>query len=384
MKSLIVFGITGSIGRSTIEIVKKYSEKFKIIGASARKNLEDLAKIAEEFKIPYLVVEKEEDAKKLVKKLSYKAEIGFGKNGLKELSQLPEADILVIGISGIMGLVPTYYGLLKGKRIALANKECVVAAGKVVKQAEKQGKGEIIPVDSEHSSLFQLFFYSKKDIEKILITASGGPFYFFPKEKFKDITPEMAVKHPTWEMGAKISVDSATLMNKGFEVIEAMELFEIPPDKIEVLIHPQSIVHGLIKIKDGSIFAHMSIPDMKIPILYALTYPERFPLNLELDLTQIGKLEFFPPDMEKFPCLKLAYKVAYEGGCKPLILEAADEVVVDLFLNKQISFDQIPYFLDKIVEKLDSPKDILSLSIDEILEYHQEIKKFTKEFICSQ
>ncbi len=385
MQSLVIFGATGSIGSSALDLVRKYPDKFRILGISARKNIAPLKEIAEEFKVPYLAVEREEDAKRLASSLSYKACVESGEEGLRRLAELEEAQTLVVGISGIKGLIPAYYGLLAGKRVALANKESLVVAGSLLKKAAKNGGGEIIPVDSEHSALFQLICGRKEEVEELYLTASGGPFYFCSEKELSRVTPEMAVKHPNWKMGAKISVDSATLMNKGFEVIEAMELFNFPVDKIKVLVHPQSIVHGLVKLRDGSVLAHLSVPDMRLAILYALTYPERYPLELSpLDLARIGKLEFFSPDTKKFPCLEIAYEVAREGGLKPLILEAADEVVVEFFLQGKIRFLQIPYFLKKVLEKLEFKERVENLSISQILEYHREVRKFTEELICSQ
>ena len=382
MQPLAIFGVTGSIGSSTIDLIRKHPGKFKLVGASARKSLASLKEIAEEFKVPYLVVEKEEVAERLASSLSYQACVELGDEGLKRIAQLSEVKNLVVGISGIKGLIPAYYGLLAGKRVALANKESLVVAGALLKRAAQSGGGEIIPVDSEHSALFQLFAGKRAEVEEVYLTASGGPFYFWSEKELSQVTPEMAVKHPNWKMGAKISVDSATLMNKGFEVIEAMELFEFPVERIKVLVHPQSIVHGLVRLRDGCALAHMSVPDMRLAILYALSYPERWNIELSpLDLTQIGKLEFFSPDLKKFPCLGLAYEVAREGGLKPLILEAADEVVVELFLKGKLSFLQIPYFLKRVLDELELNGKVEALSVNEILKYHEEVRTFTKELV---
>ncbi|MCS7279913.1 MAG: 1-deoxy-D-xylulose-5-phosphate reductoisomerase [Thermodesulfobacteriaceae bacterium] len=382
MKKLAVFGATGSIGRAALEIVKSYPERFQVLGISAKTNLNLLKNLAQKFKVPYLVVENEELAKKLKASLNYSAEVLWGDRGLKELSILPEIDLLLIGISGIKGLIPTYYGLKKGKIVALANKESLVCAGGLLKKIAKQTGGKIIPVDSEHSSLFQLLNKEPfSNIEKIFLTASGGPFYKKPIREFVNITPEVAIKHPTWKMGVKISIDSATLMNKGFEVIEAQVLFDFPLEKIEILIHPQSIVHALVKLIDGSYLAHLSWPDMKIPIAYALTLFERIKLPVkELNLEEIGTLTFEKPDFQKFPCLRLAYEAVREGNFAPLILEAADEVVVSAFLERKITFDKIPYFLEKTLKEFKINFQVKE-ELEDILFLHQEVCQFTKNLV---
>mgnify|MGYP001626349174 CR=1 FL=1 len=382
MQNLVIFGSTGSIGRSALEVVSQFPEKFRIIGLSAKKNVSLLKEQAEAFKVPYLVVEDKEQAEKLKKSLSYEAYVFSGDEGLKWLSELEEADLFLVGISGLKALIPTYYALKKGKRVALANKECIIAAGSLLKEIAEAFKGEIIPVDSEHSALFQLLKCEKKSyIKKLIITASGGPFFKWDLKDFDKVTPELALKHPTWQMGAKITIDSATLMNKGFEVLEAVELFDFPPQSIEVLVHPQSIVHSLIEMIDGSLLAHLSRPDMKIAIAYALSYPERWPLPYSpLNLKEVRELTFYEVDFEKFPCLRLAYEVASQGAPYPLILEAADEVVVEAFLKKRISFREIPYFLEKILNEFRftfKPKERL----EDYLYLYQQVISFSEEII---
>ncbi|MGC9108774.1 MAG: 1-deoxy-D-xylulose-5-phosphate reductoisomerase [Caldimicrobium sp.] len=382
MQNLVIFGSTGSIGRSAIEVVSQFPEKFRIIGLSAKKNVTLLKEQAEAFKVPYLILEDKEQAEKLKQSLSYEAYVLSGDEGLKWLSELEEADLFLVGISGLKALIPTYYALKKGKRVALANKECIIAAGSLLKEIAKAFKGEIIPVDSEHSALFQLLKCEKKSyIKKLIITASGGPFFKWDLKDFDKVTPELALKHPTWQMGAKITIDSATLMNKGFEVLEAVELFDFPPQRIEVLVHPQSIVHSLIEMVDGSLFAHLSRPDMKIAIAYALSYPERWPLPYSpLNLKEVRELTFYEVDFEKFPCLRLAYEVASQGAPYPLLLEAADEVVVEAFLKKRISFREIPYFLEKILNEFRftfKPKERL----EDYLYLYQQVISFSEEII---
>ncbi len=382
MKNLAIFGATGSIGRSTIEIVKEFPDNFKIIALSAKSRIRELKSIAEQFKVPYLIVENKDDARILKETLNYSANVLWGDEGLKEISTLDSIDIVIIGISGIKALIPTYYGLISGKRVAIANKESIISAGKLLKDVISHSGAQLIPVDSEHSAFFQLLQGEKKEnIEKLILTASGGPFYKTSLKEFDKITPEMAVSHPTWRMGKKISVDSATLMNKGFEVLEAMILFEIPLENIEVIIHPQSLVHAIVKLKDGCYLMHLSLPDMKIPIAYALNYPYRKNLPIKnLEIWQLNNLIFKKPNFKKFPCLKLAYEVGKKGEPYPLILEAADEIVVEAFLNYEIPFNKIFYFLEKTVNEFKIPS-INFNNIDEILEFHQEVCKFTKTLI---
>jgi len=382
MKNVVIFGATGSIGKSTIEYIKNNPDRFKIAGLTAKSKIKELKKLSETFKVPYIVVEKKEDAKDLKTSLSYQAQILWGDDGLKELASLEQIDIAVIGISGIKALIPTYYALKTGKRVAIANKECIISVGSFLKEVAKKSGADLLPVDSEHSAFFQLLQKEKKEyIEKLILTASGGPFYKTPLREFPKITPEEAISHPTWKMGKKISVDSATLMNKGFEVLEAMILFDFPLEKIEVVIHPQSLVHGIIKLLDGCYLMHVSPPDMKIPIAYALNYPERAEMQIKnIDLIQVKKLIFKKPSLKKFPCLKLAYKAGKLGGAYPLVLEAADEVVVSAFLDRKISFDKIPYFLEKTLNEFKIPS-INFKNIYETLELHQRVCEFTENLI---
>lgn len=383
--NVVILGSTGSIGTSALSLIEAIPLNIKILGLSAKKNIYKLKEQAERFKVPYLVVEKEESARWLEENLSYKSKILVGDQGLKEIVEHSQVDTVIIGISGLKALIPTYFALKQGKRVALANKECLIAAGSLLKKVAKKKGGEIIPVDSEHSALFQLLKCEKKPyIRKLILTASGGPFLNWDKKDFDKITPEIALKHPTWQMGAKITIDSATLMNKGFEVIEAKELFEFPPSAIEVVIHPQSIVHGIIEMIDGSFIAHLTQPDMRVPIAYALSYPERWKLPLTpLNLTQLRNLTFQEVEWEKFPALKLAYEVAEKGEPYPLILEAADEVAVSAFLERRISFLQIPYFLEKTLNEFkfnNIPKD----NLEDYLELYQRVLEFINRLITKE
>lgn len=382
MKGLIIFGSTGSIGTSALSLLSEFKENFKIFGLSGRKNLKKLKIQAETYQVPYLVVENKASADWLKANLSYKAEILIGDEGLKELAEYSSAEVVLIAISGIKALIPTYYALKKGKRVALANKEALISAGSFLRETAKAFGGEIIPVDSEHSALFQLLRCEERRFVKTLIlTASGGPFLNWDIQDFTKITPELALKHPTWQMGAKITIDSATLMNKGFEVLEAIELFGFPSSAIKVIIHPQSIIHSLIEMSDGSLLAHLSQPDMKIPIAYALSYPERWEISFsKVNLAELKELTFREVDFKRFPCLSLAFDVVERGFPYPLILEAADEEIVSAFLAKQITFPQIPYLLEKTLNEF---KFTLgqARALEDYLNLHREVLAFTKEII---
>lgn len=382
MKGLVIFGSTGSIGTSALSLLTEFKERFRILGLSGRSNLERLRNQAETFKVPYLVVEDGSSADWLRSHLSYKPEILVGDEGLRELAVYSEAEVFLIAISGLKALIPAYYALKKGKRVALANKESIISAGALLKETAKTYGGEIIPVDSEHSALFQLLSCEEKRfVRTLILTASGGPFLNWSLDDFHSITPELALKHPTWQMGPKITIDSATLMNKGFEVLEAVELFGFSASAIKVIIHPQSIIHSLIELSDGSLLAHLSQPDMKIPIAYALSYPERWELPFSrLSLAELKELTFREADFQRFPCLKLAFKAAEMGFPYPLILEAADEVVVSAFLEKRISFLEIPKLLEKTLNEF---KFTLRQArvLEDYLNLHQEVRAFTEELI---
>lgn len=382
MKGLVIFGSTGSIGTSALSLLSEFKERFRILGLSGRSNLERLRKQAENFKVPYLVVEDSSSADWLRSHLSYKAEILVGDEGLRELAACSEAEVFLIAISGLKALIPAYYALKNGKRVALANKESIISAGALLKETAKTYGGEIIPVDSEHSALFQLLSCEEKRfVRTLILTASGGPFLNWSLEDFHRITPELALKHPTWQMGPKITIDSATLMNKGFEVLEAVELFGFSASAIKVIIHPQSIIHSLIELSDGSLLAHLSQPDMKIPIAYALSYPERWELPFSrLSLAELKELTFREVDFQRFPCLKLAFEAAEKGFPYPLVLEAADEVLVSAFLEKRISFLEIPRLLEKTLNEFKFTLRQAQI-LEDYLNLHQEVRAFTEELI---
>lgn len=353
MKYLAILGSTGSIGVNTLDIVRQFPEQFKVISLSAGLNIDRLKTQILQFKPKLVSVFSREVAGELRKGLSgMEVEVVYGIEGLIRVATHPDVTLVVSAIVGAVGLIPTLSAIKTGKSVALANKEPLVMAGKIVmEEAEKSG-AQILPIDSEHSAIFQsLIGHRKKDIRRIILTASGGPFLNLPVSKLHQVTVQEALNHPHWEMGKKITIDSASLMNKGLEVIEAHWLFDIPVEKIIVRIHPQSIIHSMVEYVDGSIIGQMGIADMRIPISYALSFPERMNLNLEpLDLSRIEPLTFSVPDPEKFPCLRLAYQSMEVGETLPAVLNAANEVAVNGFLEGSIKFTDIPLLIQRVME----------------------------------
>lgn len=362
-KRLSILGSTGSIGRSTLDVVRMSKGLYEVVGLTAGQNMELLTQQILEFHPRVVSVMTAEMASILKEKLgrSSNVKILYGKEGYIEVATMRLADMVLSAMVGAAGIVPTVAAIEAGKDIALANKEVLVAAGPLVRRLADQKRVNILPVDSEHSAIFQcLAGHRKREVSRILLTASGGPFRL-KQEGFEAITPEEAVKHPNWSMGKKISVDSSTLMNKGFEVIEAKWLFDVDVDMIQVLIHPQSIVHSMVEFWDGSILAHLGIADMKIPISYALSWPERMPLDLpRLDLTAVSSLSFHAPDMELFPCLGLAYRAVKMGGTATTALNAANEVAVEAFFEHRISFPAIADTIRRVLEDF-VPQEITCL-----------------------
>ncbi len=353
MKRLSILGSTGSIGQNVLNIVRMFPDRFSVKAISAKKNINLLALQIKEFRPEIAVVYDKSAADKLRMTAGRKTEILYGEKGYLTAAAWKSADMLISSMVGGAGLVPTLAAIDAGKTVALANKETLVMAGETVMKRAAEKCVSILPIDSEHSAIFQcLHGNSIKDLHKILLTGSGGPFLCKADNEFDKIKPEDALNHPTWDMGDKISVDSATLMNKGLEVIEAKHLFGVSLDMIEVLIHPQSIIHSMISFKDGSVMAQMGIPDMKGAIAYAMSYPERLPLNLPVpDFTSLGALTFEKPDIEKFPCLELAFSACKTGGTLPCVLNGANEVTVHAFLNQGLSFNQIPIIIKDTMEK---------------------------------
>ena len=389
MKKISILGSTGSIGRQALDIIN--SDEIDVVAIACGRNIELLSEQIERFKPNIVSVEREEDAKALSTKYS-SLEVLWGKEGLNAVAEC-DADLLLNGIMGMVGLEPTYKAILSGKDIALANKETLVAGGKIIMEAARDKGIEILPVDSEHSAIYQcLNTYrnpntSENVIRRIILTASGGPFRGYSIEELRNVTLQDALNHPNWSMGKKITVDSATMMNKGLEVIEAKWLFDVDFNKIDVHVHPQSIIHSAVEFIDGSIIAQMGMPDMRVPISYAINYGERKNIisassngsedkldnNMKFtDLFEIGNLTFEKPDMSTFKCLAFAYATLEEGKSYPAVLNSANEALVDLFLNEKIQFIDIQNNLESFLEK-HQPVELQS--IDEIKEMDREVKE---------
>lgn len=342
-KKLTVLGSTGSIGRQTLDVVRMHPDRFEVFALSAGRDAQTLLAQAREFRPRMIGISDEAEAGVLKSTLGASAEIVAGQDAAAFLASQAQADVVVNGVSGIAGMRPLLSALKAGKPVALANKESIVCGHSLVEKAKMTGGGKILPVDSEQSAIFQcLSMGRKQDVEKLLLTASGGPFRLYSRSELAQVTPNEALRHPTWNMGRKITVDSATLFNKGLEVMEASYLFDIPAEQIGVLIHPQSIVHSMVAFKDGTVAAQMSVPDMRLAIQYALTWPERISSPAApLELAMQRPLEFFTPDREKFPALELAYAALKEGYSLPVAYNGADEAAVTLFLEGKIGFLEI-------------------------------------------
>ncbi len=367
MKNIAILGSTGSIGTQALDIVRMYPERFNVVGISAKRNAELLLDQIIEFK-PVMASIEDIDAYNSIKdKIPAETALICEKNGMIRIAQLEQADILLVSVVGIAGLPAVVAGLKAKKKIALANKEALVTGGKIVSDLVKANNDIIYPVDSEHSAIFQcLQGKFDNEIRKIILTASGGPFRNFEKDRLKSVTVSDALKHPTWNMGKKITIDSATLMNKGLEVIEAKWLFDVPVEKVKPIIHPESVVHSAVEFSDGAVIAQMGEPDMKLPIMYAFEYPERVYSGAGfLDLAKRQTLNFYEPDYEKFPCLSLAFESMRLGGNVPCALNAANEVAVDLFLKEKIGFNDIPQMIEHTIFNMDVIKEP---TIDEIYE----------------
>lgn len=374
-KKIALLGSTGSIGLQTLQVVDMFPDKFKVLAIASGGNRIDLIeKQINKYNPRVVSVTSEECAKKIKGKFtSRNTKILSGLEGVIEAAVMDEVDIVVAAISGAAGLLPTLAAIKSGKDVALANKETLVTAGSLIMEEVRKNKVNLLPVDSEHSAVFQCFTPEHAEaVDSILLTASGGPFREYSLDALNNVTPQEALKHPNWSMGSKISVDSATLMNKGLEVIEAHWLFGIDYSKIEVVVHPQSIIHSMVRYGDGSILAHLGYPDMRIPIQFALTYPERWVNTLKhLDFAQVGTLTFEKPDLKKFPSLELAYCAGVKGGIMPTILNAANEAAVEMFLKGQIKFLQIPKLVEIALTKC---QQITSPSLEDILEADKAIR----------
>ena len=376
MKNISILGSTGSIGIQTLEVVETTSN-FNVVGLSTNTNIDLLEKQIRKFNPLKVAVMDLEKAKILAEKISdLKIQIFSGINGLINIATIDEADIIVMSLVGNIGIEPTYKAILAKKDIALATKEVLVSAGEIIMKEAKKNDINIYPIDSEHSAIFQCLQGSADNkINKIILTASGGPFRGKKEAELRNISKDMALKHPNWSMGAKITIDSSTMMNKGLEVIEAKWLFNIDIDKIEVLVHPQSIVHSAVEYSDGAVLAQMGVADMRVPIAYALTYPKRFESQFEkLDLAKINTLTFEKPDMETFKCLSLAYSAIKIGGSMPAVLNAANEIAVARFLKEEINWLDIPAIIEKTMNAYTVKYDF---SIDEILEADKWARSFS-------
>lgn len=373
LKRLAILGSTGSIGVSTLSIVEQYPEEFSVASLAAGSNLDRMVEQCRRWRPLFASMATEQLAGELKRRLRAEGlpsiETGYGTAGTIHAATLTDADFVVSAIVGVAGLKATYAAVAAGKAVGLANKECMVAAGEIlIEEARRQGN-PILPIDSEHNAIHQcLRAGTKQEVRRLWLTASGGPFRRLPLEDFENITVAQALKHPTWVMGRRITIDSATLLNKGLEIIEACRLFGMPPSAVRVTVHPQSKIHSMVEFVDGSILAQISVTDMRLPILYALGYPERIPSSMTFDLAALGELDFEPPDFGRFPCLRLAYEAAEIGGSATIALNAADEVAVGRFLEGAMPFPGIPRTIEDVLKRI--PISHPS-TIDQVLEVDQ-------------
>ena len=377
MKKIAIFGSTGSIGESTLQIIRENPDLFEVVTLVAGKNIKKLIEQIKEFKPKNVYIISKENAE-ILRETFKNINIFCGDEGMEEISKLTDFDISISALVGIAGLRPTYNMIKNGKTVALANKEVLVAGGELIMKTAKENNSKLLTVDSEHSAIMQCLNGEENNkIDKILLTASGGPF--FDKEISDKITVEDALNHPTWNMGPKVTIDSSTMMNKGFEIIEAKWLFNVEPKQIEVVVHRKSLVHSMVQFKDGTIMANIGPKSMQIPIAYALNFPKRLENNIEkLDLFEIVDLKFEKPDLKKFKCLKLAYDAIEKGHSFQVVLNAANEVLVDGFLNKKIKYTDIPNMLEKVMN-LYGKRELKT--IEDILEFDKEVKEKTRELI---
>ena len=377
-RRIAILGSTGSIGTQALDVVSHHPELFQVEMLSAGSNASLLIEQARKFNPNAVVIcnkDKYAEVKEALDPLDIKVFAGVESAG--DLAGGSNVDIVLAAMVGFSGLAPTISAMKKGKVIALANKETLVAAGSIITRLSREYNSPLIPVDSEHSAVFQCLQGEKAQVEKVLLTASGGPFFNLPKEDFEKITVEQALNHPNWKMGNKVTIDSASMMNKGLEIMEAAWLFNIPADKIEVVVHPQSIIHSMVQFTDGGIKAQLGYPDMRVPIQYALSYPYRISLDTKrLSFAELGQLTFFAPDLEKFPCLRIAYESFKKGGNIPCAMNAANEVAVAAFLRGQIRFTQIPQIIEKTIEKCNF---VSSPGIEDIFETDKTSKIVAEE-----
>ena len=385
MKRLAILGSTGSIGQSTLSIVESYPERYSVATLAAGRNVDSAFEQAVRWRPRLVSLATEELAAQLAGRLRDAGvtgiEVLWGTAGSVVCATHPEVDFVVSAIVGVAGLEATHAAILAGKPIGLANKECMVAAGEILTRDARDRNVPLLPIDSEHNAVHQCMRVgTAAEVKQIWLTASGGPFRQTPLADFARITPEQALKHPTWVMGQRITIDSATMLNKGLEIIEACRLFDLPPSQVRVTVHPQSTVHSLVEYVDGSILAQISVTDMRLPILYALAYPERPASSLTFDLAALSHLDFQPPDFERFPCLRLAYEAAEAGGAHCIALNAADEIAVEAFLARKIPFNGIPRTIEEVLER--TPRHHPE-TISGVLEADSEARERAREVISS-
>jgi 1-deoxy-D-xylulose-5-phosphate reductoisomerase len=383
MKRIAILGSTGSIGRSTLSIIESYPDRFAVTSLAAGSNLELILEQTLRWKPRLVSLAGERDAENLRKRLRDAGhsgtEVVFGAAGSVRVATHPEVDFVVSAIVGVAGLEATYEAVKAGKEVGLANKESLVVAGELITaEAKRQGK-PLLPIDSEHNAVHQCMRGGKlHEVDRVWLTASGGPFLHTPAREFDKITVEQALNHPTWKMGRRITIDSATLMNKGFEVIEACRLFSVPPSQVDVVVHPQSTIHSMVEFRDGSILAQLSVTDMRLPILYALTYPDRVESDLRFNIRDLKQLDFCPPDLDKFPCLRLAYEAAEAGGSKTIALNAADEIAVSAFLEGSIPFKGISQVIEATLNEAAASHPE---SISKVLELDAEARDVARNMV---
>jgi 1-deoxy-D-xylulose-5-phosphate reductoisomerase len=380
MKQIAILGSTGSIGQSTLSIIEKYPDRFSVASLAAGQNVDVAFEQCRHWRPAVVSMATDEIAGTLERRLKQAGitgiEVVYGTAGTVRVATLPQADFVVSAIVGVSGLEATYAAVQAGKPVGLANKEAMVAAGEILVAAARAKGVPLLPIDSEHNAIHQCMRAgAKHEIKRIWLTASGGPFRNLPLSQFEHITVEQALKHPTWVMGRRITIDSATMLNKGLEIIEACRLFDLPPSAVKVTVHPQSTVHSLVEYIDGSILAQISVTDMRLPILYALSYPERIESDLTFDMAALGQLDFSPPDFDRFPCLRLAYEAAERGGAHSIALNAADEIAVDAFLEGAISFPAIAGTIEKVLEAIPESHPA---TIQEVLAIDQQAREMAR------
>ncbi|AQS56858.1 1-deoxy-D-xylulose-5-phosphate reductoisomerase [Novibacillus thermophilus] len=377
-KTIAILGSTGSVGQNTLRVISENPEKFRVTALAAGTNADLMIEQWHEFRPSHISMATKEAADRVTSALPDTVNVVWGKEGLEEIARDPESEMVVSAVVGSLGLRATLAAIDAGKTIALANKETLVAGGELVMQRARERQVAILPVDSEHSAIFQcLNGEDRSSVSRIVLTASGGAFRHYNRQQLKDVTPEQALKHPNWAMGKKVTVDSATLMNKGLEVIEAHWLFDIDYRQIDVVIHYESIVHSMVEFKDKAVMAQLGTPDMRVPIQYALSYPDRLPLASEvLDLTKVGTLHFIEPDLERFPCLAMAYEAGKTGGTMPTVLNAANEVGVERFLNGSIPFLGIEQVIERV---MDAHNPVPVRDLETVEEAEQWARKLARE-----